>query len=96
MRSLLIVTEQTGVETEPGTLPAVKVTVHVIPMKSPPVAKGPSVVRNVIYILRTPILLLVVGSLNSQYGQDITFLLTYSSIADFNSSNYLLNYVLSY
>ena len=51
--------EQTGVEAKPGTLPAVKVTVHAIPMKSPPpVAKGPSVVRNVIYILRTPILLL--------------------------------------
>ena len=58
MRSLLIVTEQTGVETEPGTLPAVKETVHVIPMKSQPVAKGPSVVRNVVYLLRTPILLL--------------------------------------
>jgi len=53
MRSLLIATEQTGVETEPGTLPAVKETVHVIPMKSPPVAKGPSVVRNVVYLLCT-------------------------------------------
>ena len=58
MRSSLIVTEQTGVEAKPGTLPAVKITVHVIPMKSPPVAKGPSVVRNVVYLLRTPILLL--------------------------------------
>ena len=80
MKSLLIVTEQTGVEIEPGTLPAVKETVHVIPMKSPPVAKDPSVVRNVIYILRTPILLLVVGSLNTQHGQDITLSLTCSSI----------------
>ena len=53
-----MVIEQTGVEVVPGTLPELKETMHVMPMKSPPVAKGPSVVRNVVYLLRTPILLL--------------------------------------
>ena len=45
MRSLLIVMKQAGIEEFPGTLPAVKVVRHVTPMKSPPAAKAPSVVR---------------------------------------------------
>jgi len=42
-RSLLIVMIQAGVEESPGPLPAVKVVRHVIPMKSPPGVKAPSV-----------------------------------------------------
>ena len=37
-----------GVEESPGTLPAVNVVKHVTPMKSPPAAKSPSVVREMI------------------------------------------------
>ena len=48
MRSLLIMMEQAGVEEFPGTLPAVNVVKHVTPMKSPPAAKSPSVVREMI------------------------------------------------
>jgi len=48
MRSLLIVMEQAGVEEFPGPLPAVNVVRHVIPMKSPPAAKSPSVGREIV------------------------------------------------
>jgi len=51
MRSLLMVMEQAGVEKSPGPLPAVKVVRHVTPMKSPPVAKSPSVAREIVDFL---------------------------------------------
>ena len=44
----MIVMEQAGVEEFPGPLPAVKVVRHVAPMKSPPAAKAPSVVGEIV------------------------------------------------
>ena len=43
-KSPLIMMLQNGVAMEPGPLPAANVTVHVVPMKSPLVAAGPSIV----------------------------------------------------
>ena len=40
--------EQAGAEEFPGPLPAVKVVRHVVPMKSPPAAKAPSVAREIV------------------------------------------------
>jgi len=40
-----------SVEEFPGPLPAVKVVRHVTPMKSPPVAKSPSVAREIVDFL---------------------------------------------
>ena len=62
MRSLLIVMEQAGVEEFPGPLPAVKVVRHVTPMKSPPAAKAPSVVKESYFtnLLCTPIHIVVI------------------------------------
>ena len=45
-RSLLIVMLQAGVEEFPGPLPAVKVVRHVTPIKSPPAAEDPSVLKD--------------------------------------------------
>ena len=62
MLSLLMVMEQNGVEKEPGPLPEVKVTGHVIPMKSPP---APAVVRKVeIYYIHSAVAISMVASLN--------------------------------
>ena len=54
--------EQAGVEESPGPLPAVKVVRHVTPMKSPPAAKAPSVVKESYFtnLLCTPIHIVVI------------------------------------
>jgi len=77
MRSLLISTEQTGVETEPGTLPAVKETVHVIPMKSSSVAKGPSIVRNGLFIMHTHIVVIISSRITKHSAWTRHNLITY-------------------